>query len=129
MFVGHESTPSLLKYAVPQGSVLRPLLFTLFTHPLSTVIRQSGLLYHFFEDDSQLHNSSVPSNFPALAYCLRDCIEDVAEWMNGSKLKMNDDRPEPIAIGTRSKISHVIPNLTPMSSLVMTHLSLSLLKT
>ena len=115
VFVGHESTPSVLKCGVPQGSVLGPLLFTLYTHPLSTVICQSGISYHFFADDSQLHNSSVPSDFPVLACCLKDCIEDVADWMADSKLKMNDDKTELMAIGTRSKLSQVIPNLAPMS--------------
>ena len=90
-----------------------PLLFTLYTHPLSTVICQSGISYHFFADDSQLHNSSVPSDFPVLACCLKDCIEDVAEWMADSKLKMNDDKTELMAIDTRSKLSQVIPNLAP----------------
>ena len=52
VFVGHESTPSVLKCGRPQGSVLGPLLFTLYTHPLHTVIYQSGLSYHFFADDS-----------------------------------------------------------------------------
>ena len=100
---------------MPQGSVLGPLLFTLYTHPLSAVICQSGLSYHFFADDSQLHKSSVPSDFPVLACCLKDCIEDVAEWMGDSKLKMNDDKTELMAIGTRSKLSQVTPNLAPMS--------------
>ena len=90
VFVGHESTPSVLKCGVPQGSVLGPLLFTLYN--LSAIIWQSGLSYNFFADDSQLHKSSVPSDFPVLAYCLKDCIEDVAEWMSDSKLKMNDDK-------------------------------------
>ena len=115
VFVGHESTPSVLKCGVPQGSVLGPLLFTLYTHPLSTIICQSGISYHFFADDSQLHNSSVPSDFPVLACCWKDCIEDVAEWMADSKLKLNDDKTELMAIGTRSKLSQVIPNLAPMS--------------
>ena len=115
VFVGHESTPSVLKCGVPQGSVLGPLLFTLYTHPLSTVICQSGISYHFFADDSQLHNSSVPSDFPVLACCLKDCIEDVVDWMADSKLKMNDDKTELMAIGIRSKLSQVIPNLAPMS--------------
>ena len=105
VFVGHELTPSVLKCGVPQGSVLGPLLFTLYTHSLRTVICQSGISYHFFADDSQLHNSSVPS----------DCIEDVDEWMADSKLKMNDDKTELMSIGTRSKLSQVIPNLAPMS--------------
>ena len=91
------------------------LLFTLYTHTLSTVIRQFGLSYHFFANDSQLHKSSVPSDFPVLACCLKDCIKDVAEWMGDSKLKMNDDKTELMAIGARSKLSQVIPNLAPMS--------------
>ena len=115
VFVGHESTSPVLKCGVPQGSVLGPLLFTLCTHPLSTGICQSGISNHFFVDDSQLHKSSVPSDFLVLACCLKDCIEDVAEWMDGSKLKMNDDKTELMAIGTRSKLSQVIPNLAPMS--------------
>ena len=141
MFVGHESTPSALQCGVPYGSVLGPLLFTLYTHPLSTVISrvsdqngtsrlyimleihhsgreppicQSGLSYHFFADGSQLHISSVPSDFPVLACCLKDCIEDVTEWMGDSKLKMNNDKTELIATGTRSKLSQAIPNLAPM---------------
>ena len=115
VFLGHESTPSVLKCGVLQGSVLRPLLLTPYTHPLRTVISESGLSYHFFADDTQPHKSSVPSDFPVLACCLKDCIEDVAEWMDDSKLKMNDDKTELVAIGTRSKLSQVIPNLAPMS--------------
>ena len=46
-------------------------------HLLSTIICQSGLLYNFFADDSQLHKSSVPSDFPVLVCCLKDCIEDI----------------------------------------------------
>ena len=43
--------------------------------------------------------------------------------MDDSKLKMNDDKTELMVIGTRSKLSQVIPNLAPMS------ISLSLLET
>ena len=35
--------------------------------------------------------------------------------MADSKLKMNDNKTEIMAIGTRSKLSQVIPNLVPMS--------------
>ena len=90
VFVGHESTPSVLQCGVPQGCVLGPLLFTLYTHTFSTVNCQCGLSYHFSADDSQLHKSSVPSDFPDLACYLKGCIEDVAEWMGDSK--MNDDK-------------------------------------
>ena len=115
VFVGHESTPSALKCGVPQGSVLGPLLFTLYMQSLSNVICKSGHSYHFFADDSQLHNSSIPSDFLAFVHSFKDCIEDVAEWMSDRKLKMNDDKTELIAIGTKSMINQVTPNLTPVS--------------
>ena len=72
VFAGHESTPSVLKCGVLQGSVLGPLLFTLCTQSVSTVICQSGHSYHFFADNSQLYNSSIPSNFQALVHSLKD---------------------------------------------------------
>ena len=52
---------------------------------------------------------------PALVHSLNDCIEDVAEWMRDSMLKMNHDKTELIAIGTKPKISQVTLSLTPVS--------------
>ena len=75
-------------------------LFTLYTQSLSTVICQSGHSYHFFADDSQPHNSRTPSDFPALVHSLKDCIEDDAQWMCDSMLKMNHDKTELTAGGT-----------------------------
>ena len=145
VFVGHASTPSTLKCGVPQGSVLGPLLFTLYTQSLSTVICQSGHSYHFFADDSQPHNSRTPSDFPALVHSLKDCIEDDAQWMCDSMLKMNHDKTELtagycwdvnrktttttelIAIGTKPKISQVTLRLL-CPYLATTYHSLSLLE-
>ena len=92
------------------------LFYLLCTHTLSVPsFCQSGLSHRFFADDSQHHKSSISSDFPVLACCLQDCIEDVDEWMSDSKLKMNDDKTELVAFGIRSKISQVISKLTPMA--------------
>ena len=99
----------------PHGSVLGPLLFTLCTQSLSTGICQSGYSYQFFADDSQLHNSSIPSDLPAVVYSLKDWIEDVAEWMSDRMFKMNTDKTELISIGTKPKINQVTLSLTPVS--------------
>ena len=39
--------PVLLKYGVPQGSVLGPKKYTMYAKPLGTIIRRHGLSYHF----------------------------------------------------------------------------------
>ena len=104
---GAQSPPSLLKYGVPQGSVLGPVLFTMYTKPLSSIIRLSGLSYHFFADDTQLHDSTKPSNIPSLAQDMKRSIDNVSDWMKGNKLKMNEEKTEIISIGTKSKLEQV----------------------
>ena len=110
---GIRSPPSLLKYGVPQGSVLGPVLFTMYMQPLSSVIKQSGALYHFFADDSQLHRSALPEDLPDTASELKTCIEDVAKWMKSNKLKMNDDKTELMCVGSKSKLCKT--NLSTMA--------------
>ena len=46
--------PALLEHGVPKSSVLRPLLYTLYTTPLHFIMsKYPGLRCHFYADDTR----------------------------------------------------------------------------
>ena len=89
-----ESDPQPLSYGIPQGSILGPIIYTLYTTPLGTIIRNHGLDYHMYADDTQLYLSIEPSNVLDLVHSLEKCIDDVKTWMCDNKLQLNDDKTE-----------------------------------
>ena len=102
---GLPSKPALLQYGVPQGSVLSPLLFTLYTQPVSHVMCRHKCGFHKFADDTQLRKSALPCDFQLLTCRLEYCIKEVKQWMTCNKLKLNDDKTDAITVETRFRSS------------------------
>ena len=58
------SHPAAFQYGVPQGFVLRPMLFFLYTNPTGSIIHsRSSINHHFYADDTQLYITLSPTNF------------------------------------------------------------------
>lgn len=94
---------------VPQGSVLGPILFTLYVSPVADIARNFNVENMFYADDSQLYVGINPRNDVSVSASianLEKCIEQIKIWMQLNFLKLNDSKTEYIIFG--SSYSHKI---------------------
>ena len=106
----HQSSPKQLALGVPQGSVLGPILFTMYMSPLGDICRQHGIDFHGYADDSQNYLSFRPSrndNTPTQECLLKlhNSIGEIRKWMGTNLLKLNDDKTEFLMVGTQYQLS------------------------
>ena len=102
----HCSAFTHVHSGVPQGSVLGPILFTMYIKPLSAIIYSHSIIHHSFADDLQLQMSAPPDRIPELLHSMQLCISDVKAGANANMLKLNDNKTE-LMLVTSKKTKHL----------------------
>ena len=69
------SIPTILKYGVPQGSVLSPVLFSLYCTPLEDIISKYGLDFMIYADDTQIYSCCKTAS--AATEIIEKCIAEI----------------------------------------------------
>ena len=103
-----SNTPFLYTNKVrKKGSVLGPLLFILYTTPLTKVISDSSSSHKLYVDDTQLHISFSAADFSHNIAHLELTVSNVYKWMSSNFLSLNPPKTEFLVIGLPKQLENL----------------------
>lgn len=107
--VSHRKSTTI---GVPQGSVLGPKLYCMFTKPIGEICRRHNMSYHCYADDTQVYITVKPQDdWKIFRERLEACLSDISNWMSSNMLKLNHDKTELIVFSTK----HCVRDLSEIS--------------
>ena len=113
---------------VPQGSVLGPILFSLYTSPIGSIASNFNIALQQYADDTQLFFAATADSLQSNLSRLELCLATLHSWFCSNGLALNGDKSEAITFGTRQKLRNYPPlpgisiagSLVPLSNTIKT---------
>ena len=90
-----------MRYGVPQGSVLGPLLFCIFINDLPLHISNDKVSNDPFADDSSLHTRG--KNIQSVETSLQGSLNEVADWCGCNSMIIHTAKTKSMVTATRQK--------------------------
>jgi hypothetical protein len=104
---GHKSCTTSLCIGVPQGTVLSPLLFSIYTSPLAHIAASHSVSQRQYADDTQLYVELSSQSHSADLSHLETCLSSLNAWFCHNGLSLNPDKSEVVLFGTRQRLRNL----------------------
>ena len=104
----HLSEPLPVNYGVPQGSILGPLLFNIYTNDLCSATTNASI--KSYVDDTKLYLSFPLKKLNEGLVRLKADLNKVAGWSSVNQLLINPDKTQFILFGVNQLLRHVPVN-------------------
>ena len=97
------SKPQSLVSGVPQGSILGPLLFSIYVNHIASSV--SDGIVDMYADDTTLTVKGKTAGEVAIKLSL--ALTQISSWLNDNRLVLNYDKTNVMIIGSRSKLTDI----------------------
>jgi len=105
---GTVSAPAKLTCGVPQGSVLGPLYFVLYTADVFKIAHHHGFKIHGYADDLQLYQHCLPDGVDRMKDGFARCVEKIMIWMSSNRLRLNASKTEVLWLGSSRRLAGTV---------------------
>ena len=116
---GCVSSQQDLPFGVLQSSILGPILFLLYTAPLADILRNHGMDFHLYANDTQIYISFKSSEVDLATANVEECIRDVDNWMSHNMFKLNRGKTELLILNSRHRPSPFVVSVVSVSPSVV----------